>query len=104
MQLTKRESKYRLKIINERHYNKNMQLCIDMKIGASYPTYYDLYNNIRKEEFSLFNSMYTDIHFKELNKSMKNIGVSIRDSGMTFRNLCDILKDLSSAWNENINI
>ena len=54
MRLTKRESKYRLKLIAECQYNKSEQRILDNAAAEDSRSYYDLYNDMRSGRINAY--------------------------------------------------
>jgi hypothetical protein len=99
MELSKREYKFRQKIINEYHYKKDEQKMLDNYIKKSkfWDTYYKVYKG-RKSLCSIFADINLKRSFNQLSMSLKDFGISVKDAFNNFKNLGDILNDVSKVW------
>lgn len=104
MQLSKREYKYRQKIINEFHCNKEEQQRLDeyVKESTIFGTYRKIYNG--KNCFCPF---YSGVGISRiidnaniLTDSLKNVGICIKDTSGNFKSMGDILNEISCEWNK----
>lgn len=82
-QLSKKEYKYRYKIIYENHLNKRYQIGIDKYIDCSYR---ELYHNKEK-----FNFLISTITAKEMCEALLRIGDTAKNTANAFKKLSKAL-------------
>jgi hypothetical protein len=75
MKLSKRESKYRIKLIQEHHYNKSEQKTFDDYVLKSNVTYKEIYKEVRKGKLYWFMAI---IGMQRLSRSFAKFGCSVK--------------------------
>jgi len=95
--LSKREMKYRSKIINENNLDKPGQKKLDEYIKSSkiYKTYYYFYTFYKKYELNI------NFTLGSINKARiaaLKIGVNMRISKNEYKNWYDVLEEISNKW------
>lgn len=85
-QLSKKEYKYRYKIIYENHLNKEYQICIDKYIDCSYK---ELYRNKEKLSFLI-----NEIALELMYKTVRNLGNTAKNASNAFQRLSKSLRYL----------
>lgn len=78
MKLSKQESKYRIKLIQEHHYNKYEQSVFDDYVLRSKTTYKEVYINVRKGKLYWFMAT---IGMQRLSRSFAKFGCSVKQLG-----------------------
>lgn len=86
MRLSKRESKYRVKIIQERHYNKGEQRILDQAAAENGYTYKRIYNAHRRGETYAFMAV---IAMTRASKAFAGIGIAASDMAESFGRLAE---------------
>ena len=78
MKLSKQESKYRTKLIQEQHYNKSEQKTFDDYVLKSNVTYKEIYKEVRKGKLYWFMAT---IGMQRLSRSFAKFGCSVKQLG-----------------------
>ena len=86
-QLSKREYKYRCKIIAENHLKKDYQAYLDSYVDSKWLTYKDVYLN--KAILLRINAAY---NFQSASKAMWKSGISAKQASDAFQNFAQTLK------------
>lgn len=86
-QLSKREYKYRCKIIAENHLKKDLQKYLDSYVGSKWLTYKDVYLN--KVVLLRIKAAY---NFQTTSKAMWKVGISAKEASEAFQNFAQTLK------------
>lgn len=86
-QLSKREYKYRCKIIAENHLKKYYQAYLDSYVDSKWLTYKDVYLN--KVVLLRIKAAY---NFQSASKAMWKAGISAKEASDAFNNFAQILK------------
>ena len=86
-QLSKREYKYRCKIIAENHLKKDLQKYLDSYVDSEWLTYKDVYLN--KVVLLRIKAAY---NFQSASKSMCKAGISAKEASEAFQNFAQTLK------------
>lgn len=92
--LSKREYKFRQKLINENHYNKKNQKELDEVIKNYNITYHDLYNQYKVANILTL----IGCPFKRVGKALKKMSISIKKAGDEMKTTTEILSELSEKW------
>lgn len=86
-QLSKREYKYRCKIIAENHLKKELQKYLDSYVESEWITYKDIYLN--KAILLRIKAAY---NFQSASKAMWESGISAKQASGAFQNFAQTLK------------
>lgn len=86
-QLSKREYKYRCKIIAENHLKKECQIYLSNYVDSKWLTYKDVYLN--KAVFLRIKAAY---NFQSASKSMWKAGISAKEASEAFQNFAQAIK------------
>lgn len=86
-QLSKKEYKYRCKIIAENHLKKELQKYLDSYVDSKWLTYKDVYLN--KVVLLRIKSAY---NFQSASKAMWKAGVSAKEASKAFQNFVQTIK------------
>lgn len=97
MNLSKAERKYRIKFIQECHYNKAEQRIFDEAVAAMSETYKRIYKSMRNGKIYLFMATIT---VKRAAKAMSNACVSVAQATRSFSAIGKALKESEVAQNE----
>lgn len=97
MRLSKAEHKYRIKFIQECHYNKAEQRIFDEAVAAMSETYKRIYKSMRSGKIYLFMATIT---VKRAAKAMSNACVSVAQATRSFSAIGKALKESEVAQNE----
>lgn len=89
-QLSKAEYKYRMKFIQECHYNKSEQRIFDEAVTSMDDTYKMLYKSMRSGNTYMFMAT---IAAKRMAKSMSNVCVSVMQATKIFSAIGKALKE-----------
>ena len=96
--LSKKEYKYRNKIICEYHLKKADQRKLDEYIVKyHFHTYRELYN-----DQWLLGDVVVNVYGARLSDALAKFGISLIEADGSFRRLTDIFSDLSDAWEGEI--
>lgn len=87
-QLSKREYKYRCKIIAENHLKKECQAYLDSYVDSKWLTYKDVYLN--KVVLLRIKAAY---NFQSASKAMCKAGVSAKEASDNFQHLARVVAD-----------
>ena len=95
--LSKRESKYRQKLINIYHCNKGEQNILDdyIKNNKTNHSYYHTYKSDRTN-FALM----IGIGVNSACVAFKKLGITVKNPDNTFRSLGDVLSETAEKWKE----
>lgn len=94
--LSKKEYKYRNKIICEYHLKKADQLKLDKYIAKYYfHTCQELYNDPW-----LLDDVVVNVWGARLSNALAKFGIYLKESDDSFRRFTDILSDLSNVWDK----
>ena len=85
--LSKREYKYRCKIIAENHLKKELQKYLDSYVDSKWLTYKDIYLN--KVVLLRIKAAY---NFQSASKAMWEIGISAKQASDAFQNFAQAIK------------
>lgn len=91
-QLSKREYKYRCKIIAENHLKKDYQIYLDSYVDSKWLTYKDVYLN--KVVLLRIKAAY---NFQAASKAMWKMGVSAKQAADAFQNFACVADAVSQA-------
>ena len=103
MQLSKRESKYRKRIIAEFYFNKNQQKELHDLITIDGMTYYEFYTNMNKvssytkQLLICQQLMLARMSLSAFERNMNKLNLRIKNSSKETLN--EILYQLSEEWN-----
>ena len=86
-QLSKREYKYRCKIIAENHLKKELQKYLDSYVDSKWLTYKDVYLN--KVVLLRIKAAY---NFQSASKAMWKMGISAKEASDAFNNFAQVIK------------
>lgn len=86
-QLSKREYKYRCKIIAENHLKKEYQIYLDSYVDSKWLTYKDVYLN--KAVLLRIKAAY---NFQSASKAMWRAGISAKQASDAFQNFAQAIK------------
>ena len=86
-QLSKREYKYRCKIIAENHLKKDYQAYLDSYVDSKWLTYKDVYLN--KAVLLRIKAAY---NFQSTSKAMWKAGISAKEASEAFQNFAQTIK------------
>ena len=95
--LSKKECKYRNKIICEYHLKKADQRKLDEYIAKyHFHTYRELYNDPW-----LLGDIVTTVYVSRVSDALAKFGISLREADRSFRRLIDIFSDLSDVFDKD---
>ena len=86
-QLSKREYKYRCKIITENHLKKELQKYLDSYVDSKWITYKDVY--LSKVILLRIKAAY---NFQSASKAMWKAGTSAKEASDAFQNFAQVIK------------
>lgn len=86
-QLSKREYKYRCKIIAENHLKKDCQAYLDSYVDSKWLTYKDVYLNK-----AVLLRIKADYNFQSTSKAMWKTGISAKQASDAFQNFAQAIK------------
>lgn len=97
MRLSKAEHKYRIKFIQECHYNKAEQRIFDDAVAAMSETYKEVYKSMRNGNIYLFMATIT---VKRAAKAMSNACVSVVQATRCLSAIGKVIKESEVAQDE----
>lgn len=98
--LSKKEYKYRNKIICEYHLKKADQRKLDEYIAKyHFHTYQELYNDPW-----LLGDVVINVWGSRLSDALAKFCISLKETDGSFRRLADIFSDLSDAWDKTMEV
>lgn len=97
---SKKEYKYRNKIICEYHLKKADQRRLDEYIAKyKFHTYQELYNNSQ-----LLGDVVINVWGSRLSDALAKFGISLKEVDCSFRRLADIFADLNDALDKTMEV
>lgn len=97
MNISKAERKYRIKFIQEHHYNKSEQRIFDEFAMRMSITYKEVYKSMRSG--MVFSFMAT-IVVARASKAIRRASISIAQLGTSLQNITKIIKEYEEEQNE----